>query len=216
MPVWHDAFTARNGRSPEPRTVNSMIDTLAGFYEWMMKVDLLVDSDGRPVPSPWIKIDRRTVKQKLRPWLEVRELAALIEAGKTPQHRFTARWLAHSGFRIEADRVRVMDCNLETDTISVAISKTSAGVRSIPLDPRLKPHLIGHLDEMRRNGLYEPEAPILITRKGTAVTEQQAHRQLTEMGRGRALPSRPAHKLFGAPTGRCCSTLGCGSKSSRG
>jgi site-specific recombinase XerD len=182
LPTWHAAFEARNGRPPAPRTVNSMIDTLAGFYEWMMKVDLLVDADGRLVPTPWVKIDRRTFKQKLRHWLEADELAALIEAGKTPQRRFQARWLAHTGLRIEADECRVMDVNLATDTISVSISKTSAGVRSIPIHPALKPILVGHLDEMKRRGLYSPRTPILYTRNGTAVKEQQAQRQLAEMG----------------------------------
>lgn len=193
MPFWHDAFEMRNGRSPEPRTVNSMIDTLTGFYEWMMKVDLLVDSDGRPVPTPWIKVDRRSVKQQLRPWLEPDELKRLIEAGATRERRLLAQWLAYTGLRIEADLVRVMDVNLDTETIHVAISKTSAGVRSIPLDTRLKPQLVLLFEKMRSSGLYEPTTPILHTRHGTAMTEQQAHRQLTQMGKlaGIAKPTGP-------------------------
>jgi integrase/recombinase XerD len=182
MPTWHAAFGVRNGREPAPRTVNAMIDTLAGFYDWMMKVDLLVDGDGRPVPSPWVKIDRRTFKQPLRPWLEVDELAALIEAGNTPGRRFQAQWLVYTGLRIEADECRVMDVHLASDTISVVLSKTTAGTRSIPLDPRLKPHLLAHLNGMKRRGLYSPTTPILHTRNGTVVKEQQAYRQLVEMG----------------------------------
>jgi site-specific recombinase XerD len=202
MPLWYNAFETRNGRAPEPRTVNSMIDTLAGFYTWMMKVDLLVDADGRLVPTPWVKIDRRKCKQKLRPWLESDELAALIEAGKTPEQRFQARWLAYTGLRIEADGCRVMDVNLATDTISVSLSKTSAGVRSIPIHPALKPILVGHLDEMRRRGLYSATTPILYTRNGTAVKEQQAIRQLKEMGEraGIAKPTGPQalRRTFGS------------------
>jgi len=35
---------------------------------------------------------------------------------------------------------------------------------------------------MKRRGLYSPTTPILHTRHGTVVKEQQAHRQLVEMG----------------------------------
>lgn len=179
---WHEAFEARNGRHPEPRTVNSMIDTCTGLYDWLMKMDALVDVEGRPVPSPWIGFDRRSCKQRLRPWLEPDELEQLISAGATPERRFIARWLAHTGLRIEADVCRVMDVNLDTGTIMVAISKTDAGVRSIPINPILVPLLQTRFERMRQARLFKPTTPILYTRNGTAVTEQQAHRQLTEMG----------------------------------
>jgi len=87
----------------------------------------------------------------------------LIEAGNSPGRRSQAQWLVYTGLRIEADECRVMDVHLASD-------------------PRLKPHLLAHLDGMKRRGLYSPTTPILHTRHGTVVKEQQAHRQLVEMG----------------------------------
>jgi site-specific recombinase XerD len=182
---WALDFEATYNREPSGKTAGGKIDALSGLFKYLDANDLLLDSDGRAVPNPMPKVGRPKVKTVLRPWLRDDELAALTAAAIKPNESFLVRWLCLTGFRIVADKVRLMDIDLnagQTGTISVHESKSEHGKRTIPILPELRPHLVNHLDDLRRRGLYAPEAPVLVTRHGTAVSEQQAWRILKRVG----------------------------------
>jgi integrase len=206
---WYANFEARNGRKPARRTVANHIQALSSWFAWLDKVDLLVDGQGCLARNPLPKIDRPKIKARVRPWLEEAEMDALFGAARTLQQAFIARWLAFTGVRIGADVVRCMDVNVERGAITVAVSKTDDGVRQITIWPALKPVLAHWIDDLKRRGLYAPHTPLLCTRNATAVTEQQAHRMLGEMGRRAGLPKKVGPQVLRRTFGSHLLQRGC-------
>src|SRR5262249_50196091 len=72
----------------------------------------------------------------------------------------------------EAQALTIADMDLTTDgeSLTIRVSKTAAGTRTIPLLPQLLPVLHEHLAYLRARITVAPGTPLLATRFGTPVT----------------------------------------------
>jgi len=168
---WRNGFFSDHGRFPAPATYRNRVIALRALYAWMERFDLLRDQDGFLVPNPMRRVSAPRVDQRANDWLRPPEDRALLSA-PIPQHeRFLVMLLRWTGLRVgEAVSLAVSDIDLSRgqETIYVRSSKTPAGRRAIPVLPMLLPELrdrVLSISERTR----DVEAPILITRNGTAM-----------------------------------------------
>ena len=123
------------------------------------------------LPNPMRRIDAPRVEQRANDWLRPFEDRAL-QSAPIPQHeRFLVLLLRWTGLRVgEAVSLAVSDVDLtrRREAIYVRSSKTPAGRRAIPVLPMLLPELRDRVRSIsNRTGDFD--APILITRNGTAM-----------------------------------------------
>jgi integrase len=98
-----------------------------------------------------------------RTWLEVDELRALLDAAG--DHRALLSTMALGGLRVtEACQLRWRDVGLANGKLTVADSKTAAGVRQVDLTPMLLDELKAAKAAARRSG---PDDLVFPTRVGT-------------------------------------------------
>jgi integrase len=162
---------ARMGRRPRRSTVRAQIAALRSFFLYLERSGLLVDVDGRAVTNPMTAVVAPTVEQRPNDFLRPLEDAALLECALPPAERIVVWLLRWTGLRVaEACALRLQDLDLtpEREIIVVRKSKTTAGVRTIPLVPCLVPELEAWLRMLSSRGVSSPQAHLLATTSGSA------------------------------------------------
>lgn len=98
-----------------------------------------------------------------RTWLELDEVRDLLNAAG--EHRALLATMALAGLRVsEACALRWRDVNLARGRVTVAQSKTGAGVRVVEASPDLRDELAAHKTRARH---AEPDDLVFVTRRGT-------------------------------------------------
>jgi len=150
-----------------------LIGALRVFFSYLEHAELLIGSDGLPKRNPARTIDAPACPQRPNDFLRPTEDRALLNA-ECPHHQRIIVWLLrYTGVRAaEAHAVKVADFDLTPDaeSMTIRVSKTAAGTRTIPLLPQLLPVLHEHLEYLRQMIPVTPETPLLATRYGTPVT----------------------------------------------
>jgi integrase len=82
------------------------------------------------------------------------------------------------------------DVDLVTGAITVRESKTVAGYRSIPISPELRAHIERWLAFTKREGLYHPDGPFLVTRNQTAMKPQYVEQVVARLAARAGLPRK--------------------------
>jgi integrase len=173
LAYWEADFQARRGHRPRPATTRGLIGALRVFFAYLEHAELLVGSDGLPRRSPVRTIETPGCPQRPNDFLRPPEDRALLNAECPHYHRIVVWLLRFSGVRAaEAHALKVADVDLtpDTESLTVRVSKTPAGTRTIPLLPQLVPLLHEHLAYLRQMIPVTPETPFLATRVGTPVT----------------------------------------------
>ena len=181
---WAQAFQQRHGRLPKPVTIRNVISALKAFFEYLDRLDYLTDQRGRAVKNPMNKI--RLPKRACKPinWLKPDEDSALLACPGSESERIVVWLLRHTGLRVgEARALRISDFELQPghERLHVLASKTSAGIRTVPIAPELVPRIHDWLDHLRSAGLYHPDTPFLCTKNGTAMQSTQIWRVVKRM-----------------------------------
>ncbi|HXH88193.1 MAG TPA: site-specific integrase [Gaiellaceae bacterium] len=159
------------GRCPRRSTVRAQIAALRSFFVYLERSGLLVDAGGHAVTNPMTAVIAPTVEQRPNDFLRPFEDAALLECASPPAERIVVWLLRWAGLRVaEACALRLQDVDLtpESEILVVRKSKTSAGVRTIPLVPCLVPELQNWLSVLSDRGITSPQAHLLATNTGSA------------------------------------------------
>jgi integrase len=162
---------ARMGRRPRRSTVRAQIAALRSFFMYLERSGLLVDADGRAATNPMTAVVAPTVEQRPNDFLRPLEDAALLECALPPAERIVVWLFRWTGLRVaEACALRLEDLDLtpEREILVVRKSKTSAGMRTIPLVPCLLPELETWLRALSSRGITSPHAHLLATTSGSA------------------------------------------------
>jgi integrase len=113
-----------------------------------------------------------------RPWVDVFQLSALLEAAEplyAKRGRPLLATLAGCGLRIdEALSLERQHVNRARETLTVAASKTHAGVRTVDVSPAV----LAELEQLLDRVPAEPTALVFGTRTGRKDTRQNARRML--------------------------------------
>jgi integrase len=168
---WERSFEEQTGRRPRRATVRGRICALRSFFSYLDRTGLLEDEAGRSVKNPMDGILAPTVEQRPNDFLRPIEDAALLECCSPPAERIVVWLLRWTGLRVaEACSLKLQDLDLTPGRESLAVlkSKTTAGVRTLPLVPCLLPELDTWLAILRERGVMSPQAPLLATRRGSA------------------------------------------------
>jgi len=166
---WSERFETQYGRAPKTNTRRNQVTALKSFYEHLERFDQLVDADGKVVRNPMLKIDTPTAEPTMNDFLSKAQDDALLAAAISPQERILVWLLRFTGMRVsEACSVRISDIHLTygNSRILVPMSKTKAGLRTIPIFPELAPELVRWLEELEREGRLYPNLPLLSTSSG--------------------------------------------------
>jgi len=170
---WESDFQSRRGSRPRPATTRGLIGALRVFFGYLEQSELLIGSDGLAKRSPVRTIDAPVCPQRPNDFLRPPEDRALLNA-ECPHHRRIIVWLLrYTGVRAaEAQALTVADIDLTPDaeSLTIRMSKTAAGTRTVPLLPQLVPMLHEHLAYLREIIPVTSETPVLATRFGTPVT----------------------------------------------
>ncbi len=170
---WQQRFLLRQSRPPALASYRGQINALRCFYRYLERLSLLVDDDGRALPDPTRRIACPPAPPATNDWLRPAEDKALLAYPGTLQERFSVALLRWSGLRVsEATSLTLADLDLTAgrQTLSVRLSKTPAGKRTLPILPQLEPLLSLWLAELERRGLAQPATPLLATRNATALS----------------------------------------------
>jgi integrase len=170
---WEADFQTRRGHRPRPATTRGLIGALRVFFGYLEHAELLTGSDGLPRRSPLRTIEAPVCPQRPNDFLRPPEDRALLNAECPHHHRIIVWLLRYTGVRAaEAHALRVADVDLTPDgeTLTIRVSKTPAGTRTVPLLPQLVPLLHEQLAHLRQTIAVTPETPFLATRVGTPVT----------------------------------------------
>jgi integrase len=112
-----------------------------------------------------------TLEQRANDFLRPIEDAALLGCGSPPAERIVIWLLRWTGLRVaEACALKLQDVDLTPGRESLAVrkSKTTAGIRTIPLVPCLVPELEAWLTMLRGRNVASPQAAVLATAAGSA------------------------------------------------
>jgi len=159
------------GRPPSRATVRARISALRSFFAYLERTGMLTDARGSPLKNPMAGIVAPVLEQRANDFLRPIEDAALLECGSPPAERVVVWLLRWTGLRVsEACALKLEDVDLTSgrENLLVRKSKTSAGVRTVPLVPCLVPELDAWLTELRSGGTASPQAPLLATASGLA------------------------------------------------
>jgi integrase len=173
LTYWEADFLARRGHHPRPATTRGLIGALRVFFVYLEHAELLTGDDGRPKRSPVRTIETPACPQRPNDFLRPPEDRALLRADCPHQRRIIVWLLRYTGVRAaEAHALKVADVDLTPDaeSLTIRMSKTPAGTRTIPLLPQLLPLLHEHFAYLRQMIPVTPETPLLATRFGTPVT----------------------------------------------
>jgi len=168
---WESGWEAQTGRRPSRATVRARISALRSFFMYLERSGLLVDAQGRVLSNPMAGVVAPTVEHRPNDFLRPIEDAALLECQSPPSERLVVWLLRWTGLRVsEACALRLDDLDLSpgSESLLVRKSKTTAGVRTIPLVPCLVPELESWLAIPRAQRIAGPEAHLLATATGSA------------------------------------------------
>lgn len=160
------AIETRIGRRPSRATIRAQIAALRSFFLYLERSGLLADADGRAAPNPMTAIVAPTLEQRPNDFLRPFEDTSLLDCGSPPVERLVVWLLRWTGLRVaEACSLRLQDLDLTSDRESLVVrkSKTSAGLRTIPLVPCLVPELETWLGILGDRGITSPQAYVLST-----------------------------------------------------
>ena len=171
---WADRFDRLYGRPAADKTQVGLHNALSSFFGWLDR------AERGPARNPMNRVERPVVRRKRIDSLSADELERLLVDGPgRPQQRIVVWLLRWTGLRVgEATALLQRDVDLDAGWIYVRASKTSAGVRDLPIFPELRPELERWLAHLRTRGLLDAHRPFLTTRCGTAMTEQQVSKAL--------------------------------------
>jgi integrase/recombinase XerD len=178
---WRDTFFCEHGRFPAPATYRNRVIALRAFYAWMERFDLLRDPDGLLLPNPMRRVAAPRVDQRANDWLRPGEDRALLSAAIPRHEHFLVMLLRWTGLRVgEAVSLTLFDVDLtpRNETIFVRASKSRAGRRAIPVLPMLLPDLRERVRAISTR-TQDADAPILLTRNGTAMKRTYVWRVVT-------------------------------------
>jgi integrase len=166
---WRERFLALHGHPPAQASYRGQVNALRSFYAYLDRFSLLLDDEGRALPDPMRRIACPPAGEATNDWLRPGEDAALRACAGTLQERFLVAFLRWSGLRVsEACALTLADLELTPgeEALTVRKSKTSAGRRTVPLVPELRPLLELWLAELERRNMRAPAVPLLATRQG--------------------------------------------------
>ena len=196
---WQQRFGGRHGHPPALATYRGQLNALRCFYRSLERLSLLVDEDGRALPDPTRTIACPPAPPAHNDWLRPPEDQALLACPGSLQERFAVALLRWSGLRVsEATSLTLADLDLTAgrQTLTVRISKTPAGKRTLPILPPLEPLLNLRLSELEQRGLATPATPLLATRNATPLSHSYLWR----------IVKRVAHRAGVRPTPCTCQT----------
>jgi integrase/recombinase XerD len=148
-------------------TVRLRIAALRRFYDYLEERDLLDDR------SPFARIKAPKQRKKANDWLSQDEDEDMYANCVTPQERILHALLRYGGLRIgEATALQQRNVDLSRDELRVTVSKSDAGLRTIPMHPRLKSELEMWLRRIERQGRARPDLPLLVTSNLTPMKAQ--------------------------------------------
>lgn len=159
-----------------PNTVNKTLTRLSQILALAAEYDL--------IPANPAAGRRRRVKgtKPRRPWVEPEQLMTLLDAAAAERPLLGGRGrpllatLAGAGLRIdEALSLERRQVNLARGTLTVARSKTDAGVRVIDLTPALRDELATYLD---RAPFKQPTDLVFPTSRGRKDNRQNVRQRL--------------------------------------
>jgi integrase len=153
---------------------------LKRFYGFLRNRDLLMDADGRDLPSPFEAHHPDRREQREPDPLTAEEDRLMLSAPMNAQERILVYLLRYTGLRIaEACALKVKDLDLDAPRpeLRVRESKTRAGRRSVPIAPELEPELRMWLArQAKRLERYGSDSYVLATKHGTPMKPQFAWR----------------------------------------
>jgi integrase/recombinase XerD len=162
---WESSWKEQTGGPPSRSTARARIAALKSFFDYLARA-----STG-PFKNPMAGVIAPTVEQKPNDFLRPVEDAALLEC-EAPAAEHLVVWLLRwTGLRVsEACGLRLQDLDLTPggESLLVRKSKTTAGVRTIPVVPTLLPELETWLESLRSRGIASPQAYVLATATGGA------------------------------------------------
>ena len=169
---WEEAWRGETGRPPRRATVRARIAALRSFFSYLERSGLLRDAAGAATQNPMLAVVAPALEQRANDFLRPIEDQALLDCGSPPAERILVWLLRWTGLRVsEACALKLQDVDLASgrEAIVVRKSKTSAGVRTIPLVPPLVPELEAGPALLRARGLGSAQAHVLATASGSAV-----------------------------------------------
>lgn len=169
--AWSEDFERRNGRTPSPQSIRGVVGAISGLYRYLTDNGFLVDEDGRPVPNPApaLKDEVPKIKQRPNDFLRRDEDEALLEMELPPHEEILLWFLRWTGLRLgEALSLRMSDVDLSAGEVYVRTSKTSDGIRTVPITPELRPRIIKWREHLKRRGVFESNGYFLCTTRAGA------------------------------------------------
>ena len=197
---WEEAWRGATGRPPRRATVRARIAALRSFFSYLERAGLLRGAAGAATQNPMLAVIAPALEQRANDFLRPIEDQALLECGSPPAERMLVWLLRWTGLRVsEACTLKLQDVELAPgrEAIVVRKSKTSAGVRTIPLVPALVPELEAWLATLQGRGITSPQAHLLATSSGSAFKPTFVWRLVKRAGERADV--RPVHCQCGSP-----------------
>jgi integrase len=170
---WEERHEKANGRPPRRATVRGRICALRSFFGFLEATGELTDPSGVLLRNPARLVSMPITEQRRNDFLRPFEDQALLACPCSPSERIVLLLLRWTGLRVsEACALTRADIDLTPglESVAVARSKTSAGVRVIPLVPQLRPELEAWLELLDERGLSAPSTPVLATSRGSSMS----------------------------------------------
>jgi integrase len=163
LDAWLATYLARYGKEPASNTIRNHEAALSSFY------DVLVRRDLCPV-NPLAGMRRPKPVTKKGDHLTAEEFNALLAAPATPQERIITALYAWTGTRAdELLQAAQGDVDLQAGRIRIRNSKTTSGLRSLPILPELHLELQLWFAYLTANGRRDDRLPLLCTRNLTSM-----------------------------------------------
>lgn len=165
---WEARHERRAGQRPTAATVRARIAALRSLFAFLERSGVIVPGVGS---NPMSGVVAPTLEQRPNDFLRPIEDAALLRALLPPQERIVVWLLRWTGLRVsEACGLRLQDLDLTPGRESVVVrkSKTTAGMRTVPIVPMLVPELFAWIDALHERNLESPQTHLLATRSGSA------------------------------------------------
>ncbi len=192
LTLWEDDFRWRNGREPSPNTLRATMQAVSSFYAFLEKFGFLVDAEGHPVRNAAVALEAPSIRPAAElDWLRPDEDEALLSVKMNERERILVFLYRLTVLRLsEGLSLLNRDVDLEANSIRVRASKSEAGYRTVPIVPELRPHLQAWVTYTKRQGLYAPDGPFLVTRNRTAMKSQYVEAALERVGERAKLPRK--------------------------
>ena len=189
---WEAAFRDRNGRPPALNSTRAVVQAVRSFYAFMERFDLLVDGNGNSYRNPSLVLELPVIPVRAElDWLRAEDDARLLACPMSAREDVLIFTLRMTGLRLgESLALTNRDVNLGEGSITVTTSKTVAGLRSIPISPELRSHIDRWWAFTRREGLFQPDGPFLVTRNLTAMKPQYVEQVVARVARRAGLARR--------------------------